>query len=383
MSSKYEELLGYVSSTRRYLHMYPEMGFCEHNTSKYIAGLLKQSGLDVIENAAGTGVIGILKGKEGLNSIAVRADMDCLKVLEETGLEYSSLNEGFMHACGHDGHMAAAVGLARHLSQSDKLKSDIVFIFQPAEEGPGGAKPIVESGVLDGLRIKAVLGMHIYPEIEEGRIGCCTGPMTARNGEIDIKITGKSGHGALPHTACDSIVASSQLLQSIQTIISRKIDPRDNAVITFGRIYGGQVRNIIAGDLTLEGTIRAFSSEVYDEIKKNIYIVCEGIGIANSCRIDAVIRDMYPEVYNDKTLFDALIKACGEENVDIIKPLMIAEDFSYYRQIAPEIMFLMGSRNASKGYLYPLHNSKFNFDESILLKAINVFDNIIHIIDEQ
>lgn len=373
-----------ILSIRRELHMYPEKGLLEHKTSRYIAEFLRSLNMDVLTGVGGTGIIGIIKGYEGGASIAIRADMDCLDVVEENCVEYKSRHEGLMHACGHDGHMAAVLGLAKVISSSGvKYKKDIIFIFQPAEEGPGGAKLIVDSGVLEGLNIKVVIGMHIFPELREGIIGCCSGPITARNGEIDIEILGKSGHGALPHTAIDSIVISSQLIEAIQTIITRRIDPRENAVITFGKVYGGEARNIIAGKVNLEGTIRAFSREVYKVIKDGILSICRGMETLSGCRINVEIRDMYPEVYNDKRLFDMLLDSVDEREVDIIKPLMIAEDFSYYRQVAPELMFLLGSRNEDKGFVYPLHSSRFNFDERILLKAVSIYLKMIEKIDEE
>jgi len=377
-------LLHDVVDIRRQLHMYPEMGLKEHKTSKFIADFLGKLNIEVITGFAGTGVIGVVRGREGKDSIMVRADMDCLEVHEQTNTCYCSKTPGLMHACGHDGHMAAVLGLAKYIALSKlKFDSDILFVFQPAEEGPGGAKIIVDSGVLYGFNIKAVLGMHIFPEIKQGMVGCCSGPICARNGEIDIEIQGKSGHGALPHTGVDSVIIQSIVLQSIQTIITRRIDPRENAVITFGRIYGGEARNIIAGKVVMEGTIRAFSGEVYDIIKQSINNICSGIAMAYNCKIRVDIRDMYPEVYNDKQLFDILLEAAGKENVDIIKPLMIAEDFSFYKDVAPELLFLLGSRNEEAGFIYPLHSSKFDFDESILIKGIEVFKNMIEIIDRK
>lgn len=378
MEISQEFLIQEVTKIRRELHMYPEMGFSEYRTSKFIQEYMDNLGMEVISGIANTGVVGIIRGNPGKYSVAVRADMDCLEVTEETDVSYCSAIPGFMHACGHDGHMAALLGLAKCISMSDnRPNNNVVFIFQPAEEGPGGAKSIIESGVLNKFNIKAVLAMHIFPEIEQGRIGCCSGPITARNGEIDIKITGKSSHGALPHLGTDSIIVSSEIIQIIQSIVSRRIDPRDNVVITIGKIYGGEARNIISGEVNLEGTLRAFSKEVYDLIKDNIFSICDGIGVANNCKVEAEIRDMYPEVYNDEELFSKLLVAAGRENVDIIKPLMISEDFSYYKKIAPEIFFLLGSRNNNRGYTYPLHSSKFNFEESILMNAICIFMKMI------
>ncbi|KPU42202.1 putative hydrolase YxeP [Oxobacter pfennigii] len=377
-------LLKEITDIRRHIHMNPEMGFEEYETSKYIKEYLLKLGIEVIEGIAKTGIIGVIKGKKGNSSVAVRADMDCLEVKEENDLAYCSKIPGLMHACGHDGHVASLLGLAYTIVNSKmSLDNSVILIFQPAEEGPGGAEVILKSKVLDKFNIKAVLSMHIYPEIEQGKIGCCIGPITARNGEIDIHVKGKSGHGALPHTGIDSVIAASQVIQAVQTVISRKIDPRENAVITLGKIYGGEARNILAGKVTLEGTIRAFSKDVYSTIKDSINMFCDGLAKANDCTIETEIRDMYPEVKNDARLFDMLIKAAGEENVEVVKPLMISEDFSYYREIAPQLFFLLGSRNEDEGFTHPLHNSKFNFDERILLNAIDIFSSILEMLDKE
>jgi len=382
MDNMNDFLLEEMTALRRELHMYPEKGLEEYKTSKFIEDYLRKLDLEVITGVAGTGVIGIMRGTQGKHSIAIRADMDCLEVEEGTCVPYASRNKGLMHACGHDGHMSALLGLAKYLSQNqNKYRDNILFIFQPAEEGPGGAEKIVKSGVLQKFNMKAFLGMHIFPEIKQGYIGCCSGPITARNGEIDIEITGKSGHGALPHTGIDSIVVASELIQAIQTIITRKLDPRDNAVVTLGKIKGGEARNIICGKIYIEGTIRSFSESVYNSIKESIFRICQGLGIAHGCSIKFEIRDMYREVYNDEKLFDIFIQAAGKDNVEIIKPLMISEDFSYYKDIAPEIMFLLGSKNEEKDFVYPLHNYKFNFDESILVKAVSVYKNMIDLLD--
>lgn len=378
----YNELLSEIVRTRRHFHMHPETGFKEFRTSEFIKSYLQGLGIEVMDGIAGTGVIGIIRGEKGTSSVAIRADMDCLEVTEQTGAEYSSKMPGLMHACGHDGHMSALLGLAKLLKLADcKLNNDILLIFQPAEEGPGGAKVIVESGVLDNYNIKAILGMHIFPEVDKGRIGCCPGPITARNGELDIIVQGESCHGALPNKGIDSIIAASSLIQSLQTIVSRRIDPRENAVVTIGKMFGGEARNIVAGSISMEGTIRAFSEQIYNHIKKCIYDICEGTNKAYGCNIKTEIRDMYPEVYNDAALYDILVKAAGIDSVDILKPLMIAEDFSYYRSVAPELMFLLGSRDTQNGHDYPLHNAKFDFDEAILLKAVHIFKNMICLLD--
>ena len=377
-----ENLIEELSDLRHELHKYPEPGFKEYKTSKFISNYLKKLNLTVYENVEGTGVIALLKGHAGIKTTAIRSDMDGLNVTEEIKVPFLSENKGYMHACGHDGHMAAVLFLAKKLSLNNDLKNNVVFIFQPAEEGPGGAKPLVENGILSNFNISSVLSMHIFPELDEGMIGCCAGPITASNAEVDLKITGKSSHGALPHKGIDSIVAASSFILSVQSIVSRRIDPRDGAVVTFGKIKGGEARNIIAGNTILEGTIRAFEETNYNLIKDLLFNSARGIEETYGVKADIEIRDMYPSVYNDEHLLTILKESVGSDKLSIIKPLMIAEDFSYYKKIAPTLMFMLGSRNEEKGYVYPLHNSKFNFDEKILLNAVNIFEKMIYKQDE-
>lgn len=377
----YNEINSKIKLFRSEIHRHPETGYKEFLTSAYISKRLRELGLEVIDGITGTGVIGILKGNEGNYSVAVRADMDALEVTEETNLTYASEVPGVMHACGHDGHVAALLGLAEILINDRSFKNNIILIFQPAEEGPGGAKPIVESGLLNKYNIKAILAMHVFPEEMQGMIACCEGPMTAMCAEIDIDFIGKSAHGAQPDKGIDSILAASEFVTSIQSIVSRRLDPRDGAVVTFGKIYGGEVRNIIAGCVRLEGTMRAFTEENYNLIKETIQNTADGIQKIYGLKAKVTIRDMYPSVYNNEELFTILNKVVEKEKLHIIKPLMIAEDFSYYKKAAPTLMFMLGSRNAAKGYIYPLHNSKFNFDEDILIDGVTIFYNMLKELD--
>jgi len=283
-----------------------------------------------------------------------------------------------MHACGHDGHMAIAMGLIKYLTQNQhKLKENVVVLFQPAEEGPGGAMPIVECGVLKKYNIDEVYGLHIFPNIEEGKVGVCPGPMMSQVGEFDILIKGNSAHGAMPHEGIDSIVIASQVITSIQTIASRSMNPMDPVVVTIGKIGGGERRNIIAREVVLEGTIRTFSDEVYKNIKSRIVSITEGIQTAYGCEIEVVIRDLYPAVINDTNLTEEFINGQDDNVVEIITPLMLSEDFSYYQKEIPGVFFFLGSGNKEKKYIYPLHNARFNFDEIILGYGVQVFSNIL------
>lgn len=364
-----------VIDIRRKLHQIPELGFEEFKTRDFILDFLESINIKTYQ-VAQTGVLGYIEGTIGKKTLAFRADIDGLSISEKNDISFASKHKGKMHACGHDGHMAIVLGLAKYLSQNkEKLKDNILLIFQPAEEGPGGAEVIVKEGILEKFKVDSIYGLHLYPEIDEGKIGIKPGPIMAQTGEFDIKITGKSGHGAIPQNSIDSIVVASNLVNGFQSIVSRSIDPIAPAVLTIGKIYGGERRNVIAGEVVLEGTIRAFEEDVYNSIKSRMIELCKGTEKSFGCEIDIIFRDMYPPVNNNEGLTNRFIDVMGD--VEIINPQMIAEDFSYYQKKIPGVFFLLGVRNKEKGFVYSLHNSKFNFDERILLKGIEIYVKLL------
>lgn len=367
----------HVIGIRRALHKIPEPGLSEIETTDFIVDYLTGLGLEVLRGPLGTGAIAYLKGTEGKKTLAYRADIDALSVEEETGAEYKSTKAGFMHACGHDGHTAILLGFAKYAVQNrDMIKNNILFIFQPAEEGPGGAEPIVKEGILSKYKVDCIFGLHIYPEVEEGKLACRSGAMMAQTGEFDILIKGKSAHGAMPHKGSDALVAAASALLALNTVVSRNVDPLEPAVLTIGRIEGGERRNIIAGEAVLEGTMRAFSDETYRAVRSRLISITENLPEAYGCTAELEIRDMYPAVNNDEGLFEVLKAAAGAENVEVIKPMTISEDFSYYQKEVPGLFFMLGSRNAELGHVNPLHSNKFSFNEEILLAGIQTFENI-------
>lgn len=356
------------------LHKIPELGFCEFKTSEYISKQLNQIGYK-IKKAAKTGVIAYKEGIEK-ESIAFRADIDGLSIKEESNVLYKSEIDGHMHACGHDGHTAILLGFAEYVYNLDKLKKGILFIFQPAEEGPGGAELIIKENVFKEYSVKNIFGLHIYPEIEEGKIGVKSGAMTAQTGEFDIYIKAKSGHGAIPHKAKDGLIVAANLINSYQSIMSRNINPIDSAVLTIGTINGGERRNIIAENISLEGTIRAFKKEVYEKIKGRMMTINKGLMEMFEVQIDIIFRDMYPSVINDSDLFNKIKDFPLKDSLIEIEPMMIAEDFSYYQAEIPGIFFMLGSENESLGYTSPLHNSRFNFNTEVLIVGVKIYDAI-------
>jgi amidohydrolase len=366
--------LVWVTSTRRMLHQIPELGFNLFKTSQSVKEIMESLGYQV-ESVASTGWIAFKQGE--LNeTIAFRADMDALPVSETTNVDFVSTHPGKMHACGHDGHMTMLLGFAKRLA-TIQSKYSVLFIFQPAEEGPGGAKIIVDSGLFTRYDIKAVFGIHLYPGLPEGIFGLCEGPMMAQNGEFDITIRGVSAHGAQPQLGVDAILAQASLIQGIHSIVSRNVNPLDSAVITVGTIHGGEARNIIAHSVVLSGTIRAFNENVYTMLKKRVHALSEGCEAAYGVSIETSITDYYPPVVNDRKLVQLATSVLKDHEYNQILPLMISEDFSFYQQAVRGCFVLLGTGNDEKGFIHPLHSSNFNFDENVLLKGIDFFENLL------
>ncbi len=372
-----------VLKFRKDLHQIPEAGLEEFKTSQYLKMQLESFGLEY-EVVIGTGILAYIKGNDPKRTIAFRTDIDGLSVTEESTFESHSEHKGFMHACGHDGHMAMMLGFAKWISENpSEIQDNILLIFQPAEEGPGGAEPIVKKGYLKKYQVDEIYGIHLYPVVPEGKFGLRNGAMMAMTGEVDIDIKTLSAHGAQPHEGIDAVVIAAQLVTALQTIVSRNISPIKSSVLTFGRLESGERRNVISGSARLEGTMRAFDKTVYETIKKRIIEILEGFKISYNIDYEIDIRDMYPPVINDSRLFDQFIDINGEEDCLILEPQMISEDFSFYQEEVPGLFYFVGTYNEALGYVYPLHHSKFNFNDHILLKGIESYIQIIRYYNRQ
>ncbi|WP_304509600.1 M20 metallopeptidase family protein [Anaerotignum sp.] len=361
---------------RRDLHQIPELGLSEHKTAAYIENMLKTLGIDKVERCLETGIIGLIKGQGKEKPIAFRADMDALTV-QEPPRPYASCHEGLMHACGHDGHMTILLGFAKYLmAQKERPKADIILIFQPAEEGPGGAQLMVEAGIIEKYNISKIIGCHIFPEVPQGKIACKSGGMMARNGEVYLHILGKSSHGAQPHLGADALLAAGAVLCGLHTILSRNISPLDSGILSFGSIHGGEACNIVAKEVRIDGTMRAFSDEVYEKmvqrVEETVKYIAEGYG----CQGNVTFNHMYRVVNNDPDLVRALETACGE-NYITTKPYMLAEDFSFFQQAVPGLFFFLGAGNQEKGFTHPLHSADFDFDEKILCYGVETYTNLL------
>jgi hippurate hydrolase len=358
---------------RKDLHQIPEISFDLFKTSAYIKKELTDMGYE-IHQAAITGWIAYKKGKKD-TAIAFRSDMDALPVLEKSDYPFPSTHPGKMHACGHDGHMAMLLGFAHYLKDQTLINDSIVLIFQPAEEYPGGAKVIVEEGFLEKFKVQKIFGIHLYPNLKEGFYGLVKGPMMARNLEFNIKISGKSAHGASPHDGNDAMIAGAHLINQLHTIISRNVDPFEQGVITVGTIHGGEARNIIAQDVEITGTMRAFKDEVFYLMKKRVEDIIEGIKLSFQVEITSDLMELYPVVNNDKEIVEFVEKHL-DSDYEYIKPLMASEDFAFYQEKVPGMFTMLGTRNEEKGYIHPLHSCYFNFKDEVLIRGVELYITI-------
>jgi amidohydrolase len=369
-----DAIKGRITETRRYLHERPEISWHESGTTDYIERRLRELGLaDIRRGFGGTdsGVTADLAGYEDGPCVALRADMDALPITEENDVEYRSKNSGAMHACGHDGHMAAMLGAAEILSgMRAEIKGRVRFIFQPAEEigEPSGALEMVNEGVLDG--VDAIGGMHLWSFVKAGIVQWRAGPVMASSDRLNVSFTGKGGHGAMPHTAIDPIVTSAAYINAIQTIISRETDPTDAAVVTIGKINAGETFNIIPGRAELLGSLRSFSPDIRDGMEERLKRIADGIASAYRCEAETAVTYMIPCVSNDaaltKTLRETAGELVGEDFVEESPPMMISEDFSRYQEKVPGTFFFLGAGNEAIGASHPHHSPKFDIDESVL-----------------
>ncbi|MDX9691275.1 MAG: amidohydrolase [Acholeplasmataceae bacterium] len=361
---------------RRDLHQIPEIAFDLYKTHDYVFNMLKELNFE-LEVVAKTGIIAYRKGMSQ-DAIAFRSDMDALPVTEMTNVSYQSLHEGKMHACGHDGHMTMLLGFAEYVSSIKELHKSIVLIFQPAEEGPGGAKIIVDQNVFEKYHIKHIFGIHLYPNLNQGLFGLVDGPMMAQNSEFDLDIFGKSSHAAQPHLGHDAILAATHLLSSYHHIMSRFVNPLKSGVLTIGTIHGGEARNILANHVHMSGTIRSFHDETHQMIKQKMREIDESIEKAYHVKIENKIMDYYPVVHNDSSLFAMLKHALNSDEYELIEQIMFAEDFAFYQKKVPGMFVMLGTRNDELGFTHPLHSCYFNFDEHVLMRGIDLYKRILN-----
>ena len=368
-----------IINWRRYFHENPELSFKEFNTAKKINSELKSMGLKPKTKVGKTGVTVDLKFGEG-PVIGFRADMDALPIQETSGLPFASKKDGVMHACGHDGHIAMLLGTAKIMSQkNNQYQGTIRFIFQPAEEGAGGARYMIEDGCLDGL--DEIYGIHVWNYQPFGEVGIKSGPVMASADMFDIKIKGIGGHGAAPQGTVDAIIVTSHLIQALQTIVSRNTNPLDSTVVSIGKINGGHNFNIIADEVNLSGTTRAYSEQNRKLIKSRMKEIIAGVAKTYSAEIVFNYKDGYPPTINHKKQSENVLEAAKKVVGEKAGPPYLSmggEDFSYYLQKIPGCFFFVGSApNKAKLFETPHHCSHFNMDERALLVGPSIYLNII------
>lgn len=374
------ELLQRVDETRHRLHRRPELSLEETESCRTIADRLRELELDAVaEGVGGTGVVGLLRGPDGGRTVALRADMDALPIREQTGLEWASERPGVMHACGHDGHMAVLLGVAELLAaRRAELPGTVKFIFQPGEEGFGGARRMVEDGCLKAPAVDAIFAFHGAPKEDSGRVLLSPTPYAAMTG-INMVVRGSGGHGAYPHTTIDPVMAAAQIIVAGQTIVSREIAPADPAVLSFCAIEGGTRGNIIPEEVTVRGTIRAMRQEVADRIWEALGRVANGVAAATRATVTVTEDGAYPPVLCDPDLLDFVGCVAGEvvgpENVGPQAELtMGAEDFAFYlpdQGGVPGVIFKVGT-----GCMENLHTPRFDFGTAALRPAVLLMANI-------
>jgi amidohydrolase len=373
---------------RRDFHMHPELSNREERTARVIAERLRSMGFDDVKTGvARHGIVALLKGAKPGPVVAVRADMDALPVTETLDVPYKSQNPGVKHACGHDVHMAVALGVAQILSsRRDLIHGTVKFIFQPAEEGApegeeGGADLMVRNGVLENPRPLAIFGLHTNPAIEVGGIGFHSGPAMASSDRFTITIRGKKAHGAQPHLGIDPVVVAAEAVMALQTIRSRRIDPVEPLVISVGIIQGGNRFNIIADEVKMSGTVRTHSEEVQRRVPELMREIVGGITTAHGASFTLDWDSRAPLVFNDPALVNETLpvmkRVLGEANVAPLPPFMVSEDYAYYQRVIPGFFYFLGVGNRSKGISAGWHTPEFDVDEESLVVGTKVMTSVL------
>ena len=367
-----------LTAIRRDLHAHPEIGFEETRTSGIVAEKLSQWGIEVHRGLGGTGVIGVIKGKgSGTKRIGLRADMDALPMEENTNLPWRSTIPGCFHGCGHDGHTTMLLGTARYLAETRNFDGTVHFIFQPAEEGLGGARAMIKDGLFQKFPCDELYGLHNAPDLAHGEIAILPGPAMAGADFFDIKISGYGAHGAMPERSKDAVVIATSVAQAIQTIVSRNVEPLQAAVVSITQIHAGSAYNVIPGDAWLCGTVRAFSDSVRALVRERMRAICAGMAAAFNCEIDVDIRDTFSVLVNQEEqskVVEEVARTVVEPSKVLTRstPKMGSEDFADMLQTIPGAYFWVGHDGS-----VPVHNPGYVLDDKILPIGASMFARII------
>jgi amidohydrolase len=379
-----DEIMPGVIADRRHLHQHPELGFQEFETARFVAERLQALGVeDIRTGIAVTGVTGLIRGTApGTGKVVLlRADMDALPIQEENDVDYRSQVSGIMHACGHDAHTAMLLAVARLLiERRDRFAGTVKLVFQPAEEGGGGAKVMIDQGVLENPKVDAAFGMHVAQEEPAGTISLRPGPIMAAADRFTMIVKGRGGHGAQPHLTIDPIATGAQIVTALQTIVSREVDPLDPAVVTVGAFRAGEALNVIPDTAELRGTVRSFSPAVRDQLAKRIQEIARSIATAMRASVEINYTYGYPVTINDPGMtalvHDVAQEVVGRDNVLEAPMHMGAEDFSYFLERVPGCFFFVGSRNPEKGFIWGHHHPKFDIDEDAMAIGIETMTRV-------
>lgn len=375
-----ESLKDLMASWRQDFHQHPELGFKEVRTSGIVSQLLKSFGLKVFENFGKTGVLGLLEKNKNKNLIAIRADMDALPITEQTSLPYESEYPGSMHACGHDGHTSILLGAAKFLSEDKEFDGNILFIFQPDEENGGGAKAMIADGLFQKFNISEIYALHNMPNMPVGYFATREKTITASESAFEIEILSKGGHSALPSMGGDALLAASQVVSSLQTIVSRKIDPRKNAVFSVTEFITNGKKNILASKAVLKGDTRCLDDEVKAIIKNELHRITAGIADSYNVSCSVRFETNFPITINSKiptqNITECVINSFGPERIDgTCSPMLFSEDFSFMTTEAPGCFVLIGN-GATGPNAEPLHSPKFDFNDEILCLGSSLWVNL-------
>jgi len=374
-------LLPQLIEWRRKIHQKPELGFQEKLTAQFISHQLQSWGIEHQTGIAQTGIVATITGAKSATGkvLAIRADMDALPVQEENKVSYCSQRDGIMHACGHDGHTAIALGTAYYLQKHRQdFSGQVKIIFQPAEEGPGGAKPMIDAGVLKNPDVDAIIGLHLWNDLLVGTVGVRPGSFMAAVDFFNCTILGRGGHGALPHQTIDSVVVAAQIVSALQTIVARNVNPLDSAVVTIGELHAGTRMNVIADTARMSGSVRYFNGQLAEFFKRRITEIIRGICESHGANYELEYTHLYPPVINDGGMAQ-LVRKVAEQVVE--KPgniipecqIMGSEDMSFFLQEVPGCYFFLGSANPEKQLNYPHHHPRFDFDETALAVGVEIF----------
>lgn len=362
-----------IVSVRQHLHKHPELSFNEFNTQKYVIGQLKHIGIENIKMMANTGVVALIEGKDaGKKTVALRGDMDALPITEQNDVAYRSVNEGVMHACGHDVHTSCLLGAARILHElKDDFEGTIKLVFQPGEEKlPGGASVMIKEGVLGNPDVNCMIGQHVMPLLPVGSVGFRSGLYMASTDEIYVTVKGKGGHGAMPHLNIDPVLITAHLITALQQLVSRMGNPSTPSVLSFGKVTANGATNVIPDEVKLEGTFRTMNEKWREEAHKKMVKLAEGLAesMGGSCEFD--IHKGYPYLQNNPEVTarakQAAINYLGEDKVVDLDIWMAAEDFAFFSQQVPATFYRLGVRNEAKGITSSVHTPTFNIDEEAL-----------------